>query len=144
MITTSSGQSNQVVRTWIRAALNRSRALAYAAIGLIAVAIDLGVFLLLDRRGVAPLLANSASVGLAVAFSFLANARFTFGVRDRIVRRFAAFASVSFAGFLLGQVILLVLISLGVAAGVAKVLSIPVVVGMQYIVNTNWTFASHA
>ncbi len=126
---------------WFERTTNIAHLVKYAVIGLGAVAIDAGLFLLLDARGMSPLPAQIISVSTAVVFSFVMNARYNFGTRDKVAKRFASFAVVNLIGFFVGLAIILGLTEADVvSAAVAKLVSIPVVTGMQYVLNANWTF----
>jgi putative flippase GtrA len=117
--------------------------LIYAMIGGGAVVIDVGLFWLLAAPfGVAALAANAISVGVAVVYSFLANSFFNFKVWNRLLLRFLSFSVVSFIGFVASSLMLVVLSGvLGMDEVLVKVLSLPVVLLLQFGLNTRVTFA---
>ena len=118
--------------------------LKYGVIGASAVAVDVGLFVILHELfDVAAWAAHSASVGLAVVWSFLLNAFFNFRTTDRLLVRFVSFATVAFVGYLIGLAII------GAGMGwfdlggtVAKLISMPVVFGTQYLLNSRISFRS--
>jgi putative flippase GtrA len=117
--------------------------IVYAAIGLGAVAIDVGLFALLEGAyGVNALMANSASTFVALVYSFLANAFLNFRVWNRLALRFASFTVVTFCGWVVSTAMLWFLAEvMGFDAVVIKVLSLPVVLLLQYVLNSKITFA---
>lgn len=114
----------------------------YGGIGATAVAIDLGVFVVMHEIfDFAPWLAHSVSVGLAVVWSFLLNAFFNFRTTDRLATRFLSFATVSFVGYLVGLVVIwLVVDGFDLGGTLAKVISMPLVFVTQYVLNTRYSF----
>ncbi len=116
--------------------------LLYGVIGGSAVCVDFGVFLLLHTvGGVHELTSHAVSVGTAVLFSFALNARYNFRTTDRLATRFASFATVALVGFLIGAVVIWSLVEFSIVAEVAKLISLPLVAGVQFILNSRFTFA---
>ncbi|MCW2793352.1 MAG: GtrA family protein [Nocardioides sp.] len=62
----------------------------FAAVGVINTLLDVGLFLLLDDR-LGIVAANAVSTSAGMAFSFVANGRFTFGAERLTVRHAAQF-----------------------------------------------------
>lgn len=118
----------------------------YLLIGAMASAIDLGLFLILhNAAGLAPLAAHSVSVPAAVVFSFTCNAVHNFRTTDLIPLRFASFITVAFIGYLVGvTVIATAHEGLGLDANAAKVLSLPLVFVVQYLLNSRLSFRKAA
>lgn len=116
----------------------------YGFIGASAVVIDLGLFIVLHEfLDVAPWIAHSVSVAVAVVWSFLLNAFFNFRTTDRLLARFLSFATVSFIGYLVGLVVIAIAVSaLGLGGTISKIISMPVVFITQYILNTKFSFRS--
>lgn len=115
----------------------------YGAIGASAVVIDLGLFILLHEvMDVNVWVAHSVSVGVAVVWSFLLNAFFNFGTTDRLLIRFASFATVSFVGYLVGLAVIAVVTAGDVGGTPAKIISLPVVFITQYLLNSRISFRS--
>lgn len=114
----------------------------YGGIGATAVAIDLGLFVLLHEYFDAPLwIAHSVSVGVAVVWSFTLNAFFNFKTTDVLLARFLSFSTVSFVGYLVGLLVIWAAVSGADAGGtVGKILSLPIVFVTQYILNTKISF----
>lgn len=114
----------------------------YGGIGATAVAIDLGVFVVLHEVFGSPLwIAHSVSVGLAVLWSFSLNAFFNFKTTDRLVARFASFSTVSFVGYLVGLLVIWLAVGAADLGGtVAKIVSLPIVFVTQYLLNSRISF----
>jgi putative flippase GtrA len=102
-----------------------------------------GIFwVLAEPVGAPALAANAISVGVAVVYSFLANSFFNFKVWNRLLLRFLSFSVVSFLGFLASSLMLIVMSGvLGMDEVLVKVLSLPVVLLLQFGLNTRVTFA---
>lgn len=117
----------------------------YFLIGGTASAIDLILFFLLfNLVGTSELLAHSISVPTAVVFSFVLNARHNFKTTDHTALRFLSFVTVCFLGYLAGYGVIL-LVASGFAnpvlgANLGKIVSLPVVFILQYILNSRVTF----
>ncbi|WP_084103289.1 GtrA family protein [Demequina sp. NBRC 110056] len=120
------------------------RFLLYVLIGGGAVVIDVGLYALLaGPAGWHPLVANTTSTFLGMAFSFTANSLLNFKVTDRIVARFLSFMLVGGVGFVVSTLMLAVLIDgFGVDALVAKAATLPVVLLLQFTLNKRVTFAT--
>ena len=110
---------------------------AYLIIGLMAMAIDLGLyFLLYNGFGWNPILATVVSVAVAIIFGFLGNQRYNFKVNDNILKRFISYASINSVGMVLSILFIYVFnTKLGFNANIVKVLSLGVIVTMQYLMN---------
>ncbi len=146
MQTTQAGVDSRSLAEKARALATKHRELLlYGLIGGTSVVIDFGVFLLLHTMsGVHELLAHAASVSAAVLFSFTMNAKYNFKTTDRIVARFATFVAVSAVGFVIGAAVIWGLVQFAVAAEIAKLISLPVVAGVQFVLNSRVTFAEGA
>jgi putative flippase GtrA len=100
-------------------------------------AIDLGLyFLLYSGLGMNPILATIISVAVAILFGFWGNQKYNFKVNDNIWKRFISYASINSVGMVLSIVFIYVFNSkLGFDAGIVKILSLGVIVAMQYLLN---------
>ncbi|MBQ6644161.1 MAG: GtrA family protein [Saccharopolyspora sp.] len=120
-----------------------SRALVlYGIIGVCGVTLDYLLFLLLfNVAGMHEQVANAISTSVGIANNFVFNAWLNFRTRDRLLRRFARFYSVGLAGMALT----FLLLQLGSGAfgwnpNLVKAAAIPLVVGLQYLINKRWSF----
>jgi putative flippase GtrA len=122
-----------------------ARLIRYFLIGGIASLIDILVFLTLyNLVGTSVLLAHSISVPSAVAFSFLMNARHNFRTTDLMALRLASFAGVCLIGYGIGYGIIDVSAAAGLGENIGKVLSLPFVFVIQYLLNSRITFRPRA
>lgn len=118
--------------------------LLYVVIGVGALVVDVAIYaaltLGLDWH---PLLAHSISTPVAAVFSFLANSHVNFKVTDRPLLRFLSFAIVAGLGYLVSALIIGVSISVfAIDPLVAKAISLPIVLVLQFWLNTRITFKS--
>ncbi|WP_165063287.1 GtrA family protein [Marisediminicola senii] len=129
----------------VRGLLHRYRRfLIYGIIGGGAVVIDVALFWAFTHYtdlGTVP--ANALSTGIALVYSFLTNTFFNFKVRSRLWLRFLSFAIVSGFGFVVSSLMLYVLADrMGFDPILIKVLSLPVVLVVQFFLNSRITFAT--
>lgn len=124
--------------------LRHSQFLLYAVIGGGGVIIDLGIFaVLIAVGGMHVLLANTISTAIAVVYSFAANSYGTFKVTNRLLLRFASFAAVAGVGFVVSSLIIGVSVGiLGLPPLLAKAITLPVVLILQFSLNKTITFRS--
>lgn len=110
---------------------------AYLIIGLMAMSIDLGLyFLLYNSFGWHPVLATIVSVAVAIIFGFIGNQKYNFKVEDNVFKRFISYASINSIGMVMSIVFIYVFSTkFGFNANIVKVLSLGVIVTMQYIMN---------
>ena len=119
----------------------RRNLILYGAIGVSAVVVDVGIFLLLfNVSNVAPVLSTIVSVSIAMVYAFSLNAIYNFKTRDYIRQRFTSYALVSISGLLASAGIIKVLVMFDVDANIAKLLSLVPIVMLQYVVNRSITF----
>jgi len=117
----------------------------YVLIGGTASAIDLILFFaLFNLVGTSELFAHSISVPTAVIFSFTLNARHNFKTTDHTMLRFLSFVFVCLIGYLAGYGVIL-LVAKGfedpvLGANIGKIVSLPVVFILQYVLNSRVTF----
>lgn len=111
----------------------------YGLIGVSGVTLDAVLFVLLTRAGVPPVVATVFSTTAGIVNNYVLNAKLNFGTSLNLVhgRRFLL---VGLAGLVVAAVSLQVLITLGMGALAAKLVSVPVVVASQFVVNRRWSF----
>lgn len=114
----------------------------YGIIGCLSSGLDFCVYTFLVRIvGMNYLLANCISVVVGITTSFTLNRKYNFKVTDRTFRRFAIFFTVGICGMLLSNLILYVCIDkLMMDNIVSKLLSIVLVVFVQFLINKFVTF----
>ena len=114
----------------------------YQLIGASGALLDLLLFLALyNAAGVHEQVATAISTSVGIANNFLLNSYLNFRVRDGMLRRFLRFYAVGLVGIGLVAVLLLVFHTwLGVDANVVKVVSLPVVAVLQFLLNKRWSF----
>ncbi len=131
------GLKGTLAKLWIQ----QRNLILYAFIGGSAVAVDVGLFTLLNQvMGWRALVANAVSVPVSVVWSFVLNATINFKTTDVILARLASFSVVSGIGFAASQAIIWAAEAAGVSGFVAKLLSLPLVFVLQYFLNTRLTF----
>jgi dolichol-phosphate mannosyltransferase len=117
------------------------RLVKYFIIGVSASAIDVGLFMVLfNIAHTTPLMAHSISVPTSVLFSFIINARHNFYTADHIVLRLISFAVVATIGYAVGYGMIELCRSVGLGANLGKILSLPLVFILQYLLNSRITF----
>jgi putative flippase GtrA len=115
--------------------------LKYFMIGATASAIDVVLFLLLyNVVGTTALAAHSVSVPTAVLFSFVVNARHNFKTTDHTALRLISFVIVCTIGYAAGFAVIELCRAIGLGANLGKVVSLPVVFVLQYVLNSRITF----
>jgi dolichol-phosphate mannosyltransferase len=115
--------------------------LKYLLIGGTASAIDVVLFLLLyNVVGTGALVAHSISVPTSVLFSFIVNARHNFKTSDHMALRLFSFVVVCTIGYLSGFGVIELCRQQGLDANLGKMISLPVVFALQYVLNSKITF----
>lgn len=114
----------------------------YGIIGSFSAGLDFVIYTLLVEFAEMPyLMANCISVLAGISVSFMLNRSFNFKVKDRVARRFATFLAIGLSGLLLSNIILFLCIDQwGMHEVIAKILSIVLVVGLQFLLNKIITF----
>lgn len=114
----------------------------YCMIGVTGVTLDFIIFFLLYKKlGIHYQFANIISVSCGITNNFLLNAFFNFKVKDRLLFRYLQFYAVGMIGLSLSALILYVFIEkLRFEALTAKIMTIFVVVGIQYTLNKAFSF----
>ncbi len=133
----SPGIKGLIGRLWVQ----HRNLILYAFIGGSAVVVDVGLFTLLHEVGDwGALTANAVSVPVSVVWSFVLNATINFKTTDVILARLASFSIVSGIGFAASQLIIWGVEGAGLSGLVAKLISLPIVFILQYLLNTRLTF----
>jgi putative flippase GtrA len=116
----------------------------YVVLGGCGTALDVALFfVLVQTTPLHPVVANVLSTTAGIALSFALNARFTFKVSDRILRRFVSFGAVGLVGLAVTAVMLEVGHgALGLDPRIVKTASLPVVAVLQFLLNRHVTFAT--
>lgn len=113
----------------------------YCFCGGLGVLTDYGVYYAAVKSDLWYQAANVLGYASGTVVSFLLNRIITFGARDRAVQRFALFAAVAATGFSFSAAMLWVLVAqFGVAETIAKLLTLPIVVAIQFLLNRAITF----
>jgi putative flippase GtrA len=115
--------------------------LSYCICGVAGVSADYAVFYLLVSLGVWYQAANILSYAAGTLLSFLLNRAVTFRMHDLVWRRLGAFFLVSGCGYLTSAFLLWLLVGHGaVSPQIGKLLTLPVVVALQYGLNSRFAF----
>ena len=113
----------------------------YLLIGGMASAVDVLLFMaLFNLAGTSTLMAHSVSVPVSVLVSFFVNARHNFHTDDYMALRLFSFAVVCALGYLVGFGVINAATGLGLGANLGKILSLPAVFAVQFILNSRITF----
>lgn len=131
--------------SWVSAQVSTHKNLIiYFGIGVSASLIDVvGFYVLYSIFGIASPLATTYSVALATVYAFLLNAHFNFKMTDRYWLRFASYATVSGIGLVISALLLFMFnVWLGFDGNLIKILSLPIVFVVQYLLNKKITFQS--
>lgn len=113
----------------------------YLIIGATASAIDVILFMVIFNLMNQPaLVAHSISVPVSVIFSFVVNARHNFKTVDHIVLRLLSFVVVCTIGYLSGFGVIELARQQGLDSNIGKIISLPVVFAIQYVLNARITF----
>jgi putative flippase GtrA len=113
----------------------------YLAIGATASAIDVILFMVIYNLMNQPaLVAHSISVPVSVIFSFVVNARHNFRTADHMVLRLLSFVVVCTIGYMSGFGVIELARQQGLDSNIGKIISLPVVFAIQYVLNSRITF----
>lgn len=112
----------------------------YGLIGGLSALLDTSIFYLLDKIA-DPYISNFFSVNAGITTSFFLNAYFNFKVEDNLFKRGISFFAVGYIGLLLSMGVLFVGINLLKMQNLtAKIISIFIVAGVQFVLNKCITF----
>jgi putative flippase GtrA len=115
--------------------------LLYCLCGGAGVASDYLVFFLLVTSGIWYQAANIAGYAAGTLVSFALNRAITFKVKDDVLRRLAMFLGVAACGYLCSAVLLWLLVAhLSIDARIAKLITLPFVVAIQFGLNSRLSF----
>ncbi len=113
----------------------------YGIIGVSAVVVDMLFFAVFyNLLDIAPVISTVLSVTIATVYSFLLNLVYNFKSKDLIKKRFISFILVSTGGMIISAVSIDLLYKIGIDPNLAKALSLPPIVILQYLLNKNFTF----
>ncbi len=135
----------------------------YGMVGIVGLAIDMGVYYLLVRKlsvhypfspFISKMLGGNMSVGmldilisniisstLAIINNFLLNSYFTFKVTDKKLKRFASFAGIAIVGMVISSILLTLFIGVMKMDDIlSKIFAICIVAAIQFGINKFITF----
>ena len=119
--------------------------LLYCICGGLGVSTDYAIYYLAFTGGMWYQGANGLGYLAGTLMSFTLNRVFTFGMRDRVLQRLLMFLSIAAVGFAASALLLWVLVqTLGVDPRIAKLLTLPMVVLLQFSLNRRITFRAAA
>jgi putative flippase GtrA len=115
----------------------------YGIIGLSGATIDLLFYILFYKAlSIPPGIASFMSVSTGIINNFILNSRHNFKVSDKLLSRFVNFYSIGVGGAILSAALILFLYDLfGVNPVIAKLLTIPPVVLLQFYLNRTYSFS---
>ena len=117
----------------------------YCVCGGIGVSTDYLVYYVSIQAGLWYQSANVLGYLCGTIISFCLNRIITFETRDKVAQRFAIFLSVAAVGFTVSAAMLWVLVAyVNIDEKIAKLLTLPVVVVIQFLLNRRITFGSTA
>ena len=113
----------------------------YGIIGAFCALLDFGLFTLLFREfGIEKYIANAISIHAGIASSFLLNRKLNFKQLDRPLLRSFIFYGVALLGLSLSQLILYIGGVIQFPVIPSKLISIPIIALLQFVLNRNVTF----
>lgn len=117
----------------------------FSIVGATNTIVDIGALYLLTRIvGISAVSANLISVEIAIIWSFIWNSLWTFSERnvsDPFWKKFLVFQFVSLGGYVVNQISFLVFFKVfGIFDLFAKVLTVPITLAFNYVLNSRWTF----
>jgi putative flippase GtrA len=119
--------------------------LLYCVCGGLGVSTDYTIFFLTVAAGLPYQASNALGYLAGTLVSFALNRVFTFKMRDRVLQRLGTFVFVAAIGFSTSAILLWLLVEwAGLDARIAKLLTLPIVVVLQFLLNRRTTFKSDA
>src|SRR3989344_1143093 len=117
----------------------------FSIVGVTNTVVDIGALYLLTRIvGMRAVSANLISVEIAIIWSFIWNNLWTFSERnvsDPLWKKFLVFQFVSLGGYFLNQISFLIFFKIfNIFDLFAKVLTVPITLVFNYVLNSRWTF----
>ena len=128
-----------IVRQWRGQLFGAASFGRYVALGVSGIVIDIFSFGLFVFIGLFPLLATMFASFLGIVTNYVANALFNFRVRLR-GQQAVRFVTVGLVGLFVAAGFFQTAVELGAGVWWAKVLSLAIVVPVQFLVNRAWTF----
>jgi putative flippase GtrA len=118
----------------------------YAAIGVSALGAELIVFYILAASTHAPIpISNALAMAIGFVISFTLNSLYNFGVKDKVLSRLVRFGLITFGGYWLSTLTIMLLITYAhTPSMVAKACSLPAFFVFQYALNKRFTFRQSA
>ncbi|MDB3932069.1 GtrA family protein [Candidatus Pelagibacter sp.] len=110
----------------------------YFLIGIVAALIELSIFNLFIKD-LNYIIANSVAYSFGVVTSFTFNRLLNFKIKDKVIIRFGRFLIVNLSGLLISNLFLLSFNGL-MPYFELKVISMPIVILFQFLMNYFWTF----
>lgn len=110
----------------------------YFLIGIVAALIELSIFNSFIKS-LNYIVANSIAYSFGVITSFTFNRLFNFKIKDRLIIRFGRFLVVNLSGLLISNLFLITFSGL-MPYFELKVVSMPIVILFQFLMNYFWTF----
>lgn len=115
--------------------------LLYCLCGGLGVTIDYGIYHLVLTQGIGYQVANVLGYLGGTLVSFSLNRIITFRVKDQVFRRLVIFLGVAAVGYLSSACVLwLLVVVMQIDARIAKLLTLPLVVIIQFSLNRRLTF----
>jgi putative flippase GtrA len=116
--------------------------LLYCLCGGIGVTTDYVIYYSALTLGLWYQVANVLGYASGTLVSFFLNRKITFGVHDKVAHRLAIFLGVAAIGFSASALMLWLMVDVMVVdAKIAKLLTLPVVVAIQFSMNRHFTFS---
>lgn len=117
----------------------------YAIIGISGVTVDIVSFALFVRLGIPPVIATIISTSLGIINNFLLNAFLNFKKRNKILNRFVKFYGIGLIGIIItAGLIYLLHDTLGLDPLISKLITIPPVVAVQFLLNKHISFSDRS
>lgn len=122
--------------------LKHKNLIYYFCIGVSASMIDVLAYVVLyNFLHINPVLATVVSISLATVWAFTLNAVYNFKITDRILARLTSYSFVSIIGMVLSASIIYVFAEQnGFNANIVKILTLPLIFVVQYLLNRHLTF----
>lgn len=122
--------------------LKHKNLIYYFCIGVSASMIDVLAYVVLyNFLHINPVLATVVSISLATVWAFTLNAVYNFKITDRILARLTSYSFVSIIGMVLSASIIYVFAEQnGFNANIVKILTLPLIFVIQYLLNRHLTF----
>ena len=113
----------------------------YAFFGGIGVLSDITLYALFIILGINYQIANAAGYLIGTLLSFILNRHYTFDVKDYMFKRLITFLSIASVGYICSAFLLYIFVQLvGIHAILAKVLTLGLVLMIQFTLNKRITF----